>query len=305
MFFTDRPSLFSDARFRPQARMRTLDEKIASSSARAPPRPTERRVDDIEAEIQGLEWQRSTTTMTLMEEKNLLKQIALVKQGKHAWDELNTFRDNVTKMRTERSEGYNELGNLRTSIRELKDGIHKVEVFQKIKAAEPDRDLTPGDIVDIEVAVPAEQVGNVIGRGGARCREIQDECLVFLNIDKKTNVVRISGTEDGTAKARALVEEATSAISERIELPEEMRLLLVSRKGVHLKSLQAEYRVYIDLDRANNQAVLRGGAEVVAKAKAALLDLFSGHTAVDIPERLIPTVIGKGGATIERLQEDR
>ena len=44
----------------------------------------------------------------------------------------------------------------------------------------------------------------------------------------------------------------SSAITERVALPEDMRRLLTSRKGVHLKTLQTEYRVNIDIDRAND-----------------------------------------------------
>ena len=74
--------------------------------------------------------------------------------------------------------------------------------------------------------------------------------------------------------------------------------------GVHLKTLQTEYRVNIDIDRANDQLVLRGGPEVVAKAKDALEHLFSGEATVEVTPRLIATIIGKQGSTIERLQEE-
>ena len=60
----------------------------------------------------------------------------------------------------------------------------------------------------------------------------------------------------------------------------------------------------IDIDRANDQLVLRGGPEVVAKAKDALEHLFSGEATVEVTPRLIATIIGKQGSTIERLQEE-
>ena len=96
----------------------------------------------------------------------------------------------------------------------------------------------------------------------------------------------------------------SSAITERVALPEDMRRLLTSRKGVHLKTLQTEYRVNIDIDRANDELILRGGPEVVAKAKDALEHLFSGEATVEVPSRLIATIIGKQGSMVERLQEE-
>ena len=60
----------------------------------------------------------------------------------------------------------------------------------------------------------------------------------------------------------------------------------------------------IDIDRANDQLVLRGGPEVMAKAKDALEHLFSGEATVEVTPRLIATIIGKQGSTIERLQEE-
>jgi hypothetical protein len=145
--------------------------------------------------------------MTLKQEKELLQRIKGITKDKAAWDAVEAHYARVRSLKEKRSENYENLGQLRDAIRELSAGIQKVEVFTRVCEKHPDRGLTPADIVTIDVPIPEDQVGNIIGRGGSRLRSIEDDCGVSLNMDRRALVVSISGVEDGVQQAQSLIEE--------------------------------------------------------------------------------------------------
>ena len=190
-----------------QGEIRKSDEHISAGHAKPPPKPNGRPSEDIDQEIRALEHERETTTMTLKQEKELLQRIKGITKDKAAWDAVEAHYARVRSLKEKRSENYENLGQLRDAIRELSAGIQKVEVFTRVCEKHPDRGLTPADIVTIDVPIPEDQVGNIIGRGGSRLRSIEDDCGVSLNMDRRALVVSISGVEDGVQQAQSLIEE--------------------------------------------------------------------------------------------------
>ncbi|XP_059621407.1 probable ATP-dependent RNA helicase DDX43 isoform X2 [Phlebotomus argentipes] len=63
--------------------------------------------------------------------------------------------------------------------------------------------------------INVKHTGRVIGRGGAKIREIMDQCRVFMRVDKTTEaqgyaVVEIKGDDQGIHLAKMMIDEAVS-----------------------------------------------------------------------------------------------
>ncbi|KAK2168982.1 hypothetical protein LSH36_13g26054 [Paralvinella palmiformis] len=70
----------------------------------------------------------------------------------------------------------------------------------------------------LEVEISSRDIARIIGRGGSKIRELQDESSTRIHINKDkdngiTTVVEIRGSEEGQQRAKQLIEELTSGQS--------------------------------------------------------------------------------------------
>jgi len=69
----------------------------------------------------------------------------------------------------------------------------------------------------ITMEVPGNQVGRIIGKGGSRIRELQDQSGCRINIDKNSRgdqtTVELTGDPEAQARAKQMIEEVCSESS--------------------------------------------------------------------------------------------
>jgi len=72
-----------------------------------------------------------------------------------------------------------------------------------------------GDTITMEV--PGNQVGRIIGKGGSRIRELQDQSGCRINIDKNSRgdqtTVELTGDPEAQQRAKQMIEEVCSESS--------------------------------------------------------------------------------------------
>ena len=156
--------------------------------------------------------------------------------------EYAAFNEEMSNLKAQRSELGDKLKLLSQSIREMREGLRKMEIMERVQAANPGILVSPVDIRVAEMLVGAEHLPVIIGRRGAQLREIEEAAAVVLDVasakeresraaggaggrgggggassdddGKETGPasVRITGLEAGIVKAQALIEAITSQV---------------------------------------------------------------------------------------------
>jgi len=155
------------------------------------------------------------------------------------------------------------------------------------------------------INVPSERVGQIIGKGGMKIREIQDKAQVKMDIAKESNPttphlreIKLTGSKEGIEKCKKLLEELYAEVDIRvggapdrtIEIPISVVGLIVGRGGETIRRIIEETKCVIQIQRNEDWRVsrrtppkpgyqnvyLKGSLEALEKAEKAIQDLVSG-----------------------------
>lgn len=178
----------------------------------------------------------------------------------------------------------------------------------------------------IRLSVPADRIGAVIGKGGSNIHIIESQTNCRLKMDRDANQVSISGDNmDDVTRAKTLVQESIERegnsnrgvsyyghegpLGATVDLLSRQGCLaIIGRGGTTIQQIESESGARIKVDKESNVCELRGTDEQVEAARASILDVIaqlSPENVMTIPltSKTIGTVIGRGGNTIQRIQD--
>lgn len=92
-------------------------------------------------------------------------------------------------------------------------------------------------------------------------------------------------------------------VEESLPASEGVLSLLLARTGAALKALESDYGVRLRLDREAKSLGARGPAGGVLGVKAALKAAEATKAVIEVDTRVLPSVVGKGGANFKALRE--
>lgn len=162
----------------------------------------------------------------------------------------------------------------------------------------------------------------ILGAGGSQIRALQEKSGARLRLDKELYTVSIGGTEEQIDLAQGLISAllTASSTSTTIELSSRTVGAVIGKQGATIRRIQKESNAHLDIQRDSDPIVLKimGTAEEVASAKAMVEAVLStpppsraqkplgpGETEFTVElGRAVGAVIGKGGSTIQRIQEE-
>lgn len=273
-----------------------LDEKLRVAFKNPPRRPN-MTVDAVKREMQAKELQQTTTSISNAEEKLILRDLSQLKDKLTQWQEFDKFQEWVEATRSERNERFAKNKEYEQQIQQLNIAVKKVKVATVIGAA-----VT--DFVTIEVTVPEDRMGVVIGRQFANLRQIELDCGVLLDVDNKTNVVKITSTPAKTVLAKEAIENITLATNHSIGLhPDTVKVLMV-QKSKNLQELEKRLGLKIDINRPEGILTVNASPAKAKLLDKAIKELVEGKTDIQLPAEIVPKLIGKKGETINKLMED-
>lgn len=254
-------------------------------------------LDAIKSTIAAKELEQTTTSLSNAQERLVLRDLQQLNDKLAQWREFDQFQAWVDATRAERNARFEKNKVFEAQLAELTRALKKVQVAVAIGAA-------VADFVTIEVAVPADRMGLVIGKQFANVRQLERDCGVLLEVDNKTNVVTITSAPANTRKAKDAIEDITLATPHSIGLHPDTVKMLLMQKSKNLQALEQSLGLKIDIDRTDG--ILSVSASPV-KAKLldkAIKDLVAGKTEVALPAEVVPKLIGKKGETINQLMAD-
>ena len=252
-------------------------------------------------EIEGLEFHRSTSSLGLSEEKDLVRRMAALKKQQQQFTEF-------AGLKAERKQLNDDLDRLVGLRAELREGAKAYLIAEKVRALRPDAVFALTDIVTEVVTVASALVGRIVGKGGASRVAIEQECGVLIDIidnkeDKTSAGVRLTGLAAGIAAAKTKIDDLGSYEEETLDVEVGLASLLLSRSGSGVKQLEADTGVRAQVSRAEHRITLFGPARVLAEAKSWLATVQDSRVIMSVPVAILPAVIGTAGANFKRIQD--
>ena len=175
-------------------------------------------------------------------------------------------------------------------------------------------DLRNTNTTYAEVDIDPQYYKQIIGKNQIRLSEIQEQtgCDIKFPFDESRHV-KLMGTKESVDKARQiLLERAQKLANERttnISIDPQFYPQIIGVKGKKLDEVRSKFHniqiTFPDANGKSDKVILHGDKDDVEKCSKFLQqkikDLYSVE--IEISKRLSPLLIGKGGASIQRLRE--
>lgn len=281
---------------RTQVKINLLSEQLQKIFSKMPKRPRDTR-EQMDEKIAKLEYERTTTSLSLAKEKSILRQIDVIKRSKVQLEEYEEHEILIQEKKSEIAALKESLRITIAAIAEIETALSKVELAKRLGC-------TPAELKTRVVDCPEDRLGQVIGKNGIGLKQLEERTGVLVDVDKVGFKIHMQGSDAALDAAVEEVENITLAVEEELKLSSAVVSYLLANRSALLNKMQEEHpNVYLDLDRESTIVRLRGRPEKVSAAKAALLGLDVKCESRALTSREISLVVGKGGATINKLVE--
>ncbi|KAG7378185.1 hypothetical protein PHYPSEUDO_010435 [Phytophthora pseudosyringae] len=273
-----------------------LDEKLRVAFKNPPRRPN-MSAERAKEEMEQKEWHRNTTSMSAGDERVLLRELQQLKEKLSQQETCDEFQAMVDKTRQERQERFEQHKEFDATLQQLQQGIRKLKLAAHIQ--------TPvADFVTVEMTIPADKMGAVIGKQFAHVHQMEKECCAMLEVDNKQNVVKITSAPEQVQLAKAAIEDITLASNQSIGLHPDTVKVLMFQQAKCLHGLEKSLKLKIDISKTEGILTVQASPDKAKQLKQAINDLTAGKVDILLPSEIVPKLIGKKGETINQLMED-
>jgi len=254
---------------------------------------------DLEEKILYKEEQMQSSSLSLKEEREMVKEIKLMRKDQkrmHEWEN-----------------EMNELNNKRSSLKEaLRQAYDELEVQRSAHwhaDAAAQLQLPQEAIVDKRLAVD-EDVQELLSTPLWKKR-LRSEHSVVTKMDRSAagRAVRLAGLLESVEAAAALIDGLGPVSVRRIEVDQEQQHILIGRGGATISSLQEETGCSLEVRKPPaNMMIIAGPSDAVGRASETILELFETQRRIEMVIRFDSEqkglLFGKGGSTIQRIQQE-
>ncbi|CAF3329186.1 unnamed protein product [Rotaria socialis] len=165
-----------------------------------------------------------------------------------------------------------------------------------------------------EMEIDPQHYKQLIGKSQARLHEMQEQTGCDIKFPfEDGRLVKLIGTKESVEKAQQLLTERVKKLANErttdLTIDPQYYPQIIGAKGKNLEEVRSKFHnIQITFPEANGKSdkvKIHGDKDEVEKCSKILQqkikDLYS--TEIDVPKRLYPMLIGKGGANIQRLRE--
>jgi len=279
-----------------QYKIQLLDGKIRSAVNTLPRRPN---IDDekVDEQIRKLDFQRETTTLSLTQEKAILRQMEQIRNKRK---ELTAFRkaeEDLSQLRREKQALQQQLESKESAMTELSSGLQKLQLAERLG-------IPACELKEIEVPVSEKHAPRVMGRGRSNIINWQQSCKVVMDYQRPKGMIVIQGTIQSINEAKAKIERITLEEREDLEVGEALMTALKLNRYEVLNQLQQKYDVRIDADQKVQKVDISGIPANIAATRQEILDISVSTSEILVDDTIIPAVMGKGGSNFRGIEEE-
>jgi hypothetical protein len=198
-----------------------LRKHLNAASSKSRKRET---VDEITVRMQQMERQRTTTSLSLGDEKRLIREMESLERMKKVEIEISQIR--------------NDLNTYRDIVRETNEAIAELEnALVKVTLAER-LGCSTADLKERIFECPGSKMAHVIGKNGTTIVFIEKTAGVSMEVDKSTTLgedgkIRLIGTDQAIDAAIAEIENITLAVEEDVKISSVLSSYLSSKVSWH------------------------------------------------------------------------
>ncbi len=166
----------------------------------------------------------------------------------------------------------------------------------------------------LEVEIDPQYYKQLIGKNQTRLLEMQEQTGCDMKFPyEEGRLVKLMGTKENVEKARQLLTERVKKLANELttdlSIDPQYYPQIIGAKGKNLEEVRSKFHniqiTFPDANGKSDKVTLHGDKDDVEKCSKFLQqkikDLYSIE--IDVPKRLYPMLIGKGGANIQRLRE--
>jgi len=252
-------------------------------------------IDELDDRAKALERARTITSVSLSEERQILKEISSIKRIKPQVEEYNKMDEKVQVVKKQLNVLRDSLNETFTGTDEIQNALGRVKLANKL-------DCCTTELSTKEMNCPQNRVGMVIGKNGSMIKQIQDACKVSMDVNKTTDKITITGNSASIQRAVKEIECIIQMKEEEIVIEKSLLNYLTAKYVNVIQLLREEYSgAFVDVSRAEGKLLIRGSPEQlkVIKGKIYGLDITSKER--QLAGREYAVILGKKGVTIDRL----
>jgi polyribonucleotide nucleotidyltransferase len=158
-------------------------------------------------------------------------------------------------------------------------------------------------------------IAAIIGKGGASITGLQEEFHVAINVNRERNTIEVVGLRADVAAALGRIKdivEDNREVEEVIQLEKHVLIgCLMSGGSQNLRSIAKDIGVRVDTEVVKDSPLqsikIKGSNGKVHQAKTAIVhavgEYVSNSLAIEVPDDVIPAILGKAGSGIKALRE--
>ncbi|OQS05682.1 hypothetical protein THRCLA_02216, partial [Thraustotheca clavata] len=254
-------------------------------------------VAQLDEQAKSLEFKRNTVSMSLNEEKRLLKELDAIKQRKVDVGEYEEFQARVQTLKDKKKELFDNIRSTEAEQKDLQADVRKMLLALELNT-------TLDALVTISIHVPKDKMGMVIGKNYAKLRQLEETYHVLLDVDQGSQEVKSTSLPAQNKELEAAVNNIALATNHSLAMhPDTLKLLMI-QKGMHLKALEAKCEVKIDVQRTENTITFQAAPDRARLVEKTIKSLSANKVTIDLPDDIIPKLIGKKGEVISKCMEE-
>nr|CCA26542.1 conserved hypothetical protein [Albugo laibachii Nc14] len=273
-----------------------IDEKIRIAFKNPPKRP-KITLEKIDMDMETLELRRTTTSMSLNDEKTILREIQSLKEKRKQLEICTAFQETIDALKRTRAERMKQHDVYTHERDQIELQMKRIALAQRLH-------VPSCEFVTIEVSITEDKIGKSLSKKSLRIDEIQSKCHVLLEFHPTKPVLTVCGAPGNAHLAMEHIEDVTLASTHTFGLhPDTIQLLLI-QKCKNLHALEQTHGVRLHLNRVEGVLTLHASPARLQQVQKSIEELNQLTKEISIPVDIVPQLIGKKGETINRLMED-
>mmetsp|Transcript_19260 Transcript_19260/g.34273 ORF Transcript_19260/g.34273 Transcript_19260/m.34273 type:complete len:1303 (+) Transcript_19260:422-4330(+) len=294
-----------------QEHIKTLEREIKAGLKKVKRHST---VEEVSHKINLLERQRSRQTLSLADEKAMVRQVQQLSTELRNLEQIETLqrqlqvllpkRDNNSYTRPAPNGNYHGTGVTNTTQPNFRQ-----DLAQRISRSKGGAVITADMLVDVHETIPLDRIGQFVGKQGANLSRLEDLHGVAMDVNSD-GTITISGVQEDVYAASQSVEQFRSEIIELIPITPPQLKRLKSSRGSHLKNIESLLGVSLmvsvpDGDESRAMLKVRGQPKAVQGAKAAVLEICEATEYMQLAQNggLMRALFAQGGAELHAIEE--
>ena len=223
---------------------------------------------DGEASLRALEFKRTTTTLSLQEEKGLLQKIERIKRDRKLEEDLHALRELHNDLYAKLVENKKHLD----AVLNEEKTFHLAAEISKRKGGVP---IDPRQLVTVTMMIPQAKIGQFLGKQRGNLNKFQKTYCVGVEVENSGQVT-LKGLAEDVDAAKQAVDDFNNEVSKQMRVTAGELKMLKRNHAAHMRTIETLMQVSITIvpssfnaSKASSAATAKSSASSASSASEA------------------------------------